>query len=259
MRIFLYFLGFILLFLGSHQLYSQEGFTSPTIQDLYSKKVGNLRLSSLKFDLGIIKNNEIIYDTIRLYNSGSLPIHISLPLKMPLFMKVNIKGNPIQAGGRGFITMYYDASKKNDFGFVLDRIQLNTDDLIQPQKYISVSATIEENFPLSSIGDTITIKSRIPEVSYSYGILKQGEKASHIFKIYNDGRKKLLLHKIKSNNVCLKATFSKKEILAGDSAIILAEFDSSGKLGIDSRIFSLYTNNPNQPEVKFEMKGVVIK
>lgn len=259
MRICYSILSVLLVLLVKQWSFSQEGSTSPTIQDQYPKKAGNLRMTSTKFDLGKIKNNEIIHDTIRMYNSGSLPINITLPLKMPLFMKVNIKGNPLQAGGKGYIALNYDASKKNDFGFVMDRIQLNTDDINQPQKYISVSATIEENFPLFAIGDTLIVKTRITDVSYSYGIIKQGEKASHIFKIYNDGSKKLLLHKIKSSCMCLKATFSKKEIFAGDSAIILAEFDSSGKLGKDSRIFSLYISDPDMSEVKFEVKGEVVK
>ena len=80
-------------------------------------------------------------------------------------------------------------------------------------------------------------KALIPETSFNFGKIIQGEKVSHFFKIYNAGKKTLLLHKIKTNNGCIKASFSKKEIAAGDSAIILSEYDSFGKLGKELRIF----------------------
>ena len=259
MRINLYIFICILVFYIKYPSFSQDGNTTPTFQDQFAKKSGNLRMSSSKFDLGRIKNNETRNDTIRLYNSGRLPMNITMPLKMPLYLKVIIKGSPLQAGGEGYIALFYDASKKNDFGFVLDRIQLNTDDINLPQKYFTVTANIEEFFPLTAISDTMKIKTRIPEMSFTYGKLRQGEKASHDFKIYNNGSKTLIIRKIKTNNVCLKASFSKKEITPGDSAIIRAEFDSSGKQGKDSRIFSLYINNPDMPEVKFEMNGEVIR
>ena len=259
MRIGIYILIILHVILIKFPSFSQRESTSPTLQDKYPKKSGNLRMSSSKFDLGRINTNEVRYDTIRLFNSGLLPINISLPLKMPLFYKVTIKNSPLPPGGDGYIALYYDASKKNDFGFVLDRIQFNTDDIDLPQKYINVSANIVEYFPNQILYDTINFNAHIPKTSFNFGKIRQGEKVSHIFKIYNIGKKPLILHKIKTNNACIKASFSKKNIASGDSAIIQSEYDSFGKIGKESRIFSLYINNPNMSEVNFEMLGEVFK
>ncbi len=252
------FILFVLL-LNAFSISAQHGITLPTLKDKFEKKLGNLRMSNTIIKLGRIKNNEVRYDTIRLFNDGQIPMNISLPLKLPLYMKVNIKGSPVAAGGEGYIALVYEASKKNDYGFVFDRIQLNSDDAVMPQKYITVTAVIDEFFPNEQLNDGMNAKALIPERSFNFEKLKQGEKISHYFKIYNVGKRPLLLHKIKTNNGCIKASFSKKEIAPGDSAIILSEYDSFGKLGKELRIFSLYINDPLLPEVKFEINGEVSK
>ena len=238
---------------------AQRAISLPTIKDKFEKKLGNLRMSNTIFKLGRIKNNEVRYDTILLLNEGQIPMNISLPLKLPSYIKINIKGSPVPAGGEGCIALIYEASKKNDYGFVIDRIQLNTDDVEMPQKYITVTAVIDEFFSNQQLNDGMNPKAQIPETSFSFGRINQGERVSHFFKIYNVGKRPLLLHKIKTNNSCIKASFSKKEIASGDSAIILSEYDSFGKLGNEARIFSLFINDPLLPEVKFEMKGEVNK
>ena len=259
MRIQLVLAIFSISLFNAFSISAQRPITSPTIKDKFEKKVGNLRMSNTIFKLGRIKNNEVRNDTILLLNEGPIPINISLPLKLPSCLKININGSPIPAGGEGYLALIYEASKKNDYGFVIDRIQLNTDDVEMPQKYITVTAVIDEFFPNQQLNDSTCAKALIPERSFNFEKLKQGEKISHFFKIYNAGKRPLLLHKIKTNNTCIKASFSKKEIAPGDSAIILSEYDSFGKLGKEVRVFSLYINDPLLPEVKFEIKGEVNK
>ncbi len=259
MRIQLVIVVFSVFLLNAFSISAQRAITSPTLKDKFEKKVGNLRMSNTIFKLGKIKNNEVRYDTILLLNESQVPMNISLPLKLPSYIRININGSPVAAGGVGYISLIYEASKKNDYGFVIDRIQLNSDDVEMPQKYITVTAIIEEFFTNQQLNDGMNPKAQIPETSFGFGRIKQGEKISHFFKIYNEGKQPLKLHKIKTNNSCIKASFSKKEIAPGDSAIILSEYDSFGKLGKELRYFSLYINDPLSPEVKFEMKGEVIK
>lgn len=259
MRLQLVLVTFSVFILNTSTISAQRAITAPTIKDKFEKKLGNLRMSNTIFKLGRIKNNEIKYDTILLLNESQVPMNISLPLKLPSYIKINIKGSPVPAGGEGYIALIYEASKKNDYGFVIDRIQLNSDDVEMPQKYITVTAVIDEFFPSQKLNDSMSAKALIPERSFNFEKLKQGEKISHFFKIYNVGKQPLILHKIKTNNSCIKASFSKKEIAPGDSAIILSEYDSFGKLGKELRYFSLYLNDPRSPEVKFEIKGEVNK
>ena len=115
MRLQLVLVTFSVFILNTSTISAQRAITAPTIKDKFEKKLGNLRMSNTIFKLGRIKNNEIKYDTILLLNESQVPMNISLPLKLPSYIKINIKGSPVPAGGEGYIALIYEASKKNDY------------------------------------------------------------------------------------------------------------------------------------------------
>lgn len=230
--------------------------TPPTLNDQYGKKLGNLLFTKSTLSLGHIKNNEVRLDSIRMFNSGSTAITVSYQNKMQ-FLKVEPSQLAVEPGKEGLLVVSYDASKKNDFGFVLDRISLSTNDALMPTKTVNVTATIDEYFPLT--GDSLQPKARFNETLFNYGELRAGEKASHDFSLYNDGQKTLKIHKAKSTCGCIKVTVLKSEIEPGQSGTIRIEFDSFGKEGKDSRSISIFVNDPLMPELRLEMAGNVIK
>jgi len=257
-RIFSAFIFFICCLFSVHTSFSQ-GSTAPTFNDQYSKKLGNLRLTSTKFDLGRVKSNAYINDTIRIYNAGKIPMKIQIIQKIPPYMRVLVKGTPLNPGGYGYISLTYDCSRKNDLGFTMEQVQLVTNDSSMLNKNIYITATIEEYFSPSVMNDSLRAKIRVSEKYYSYNKIKQGEIVVHDYKIYNDGKKTLLLRKVKPGAGNIKCTLSKMELAAGDSAVIHVEFDTSGKIGKDSRKFSLYSNDPFMSELVFELNGEILK
>jgi hypothetical protein len=102
-------------------------------------------------------------------------------------------------------------------------------------------------------------KARWSEANYDYGQIKQGDKISHQFVVYNDGKKDLLIHKAKTSCSCLKTNISKNTVAAGDSSIVKVDFDSFGKEGKDSRKVNVYLNDYVRPDVTIEVKGEVSK
>jgi hypothetical protein len=236
-----------------------QGHSAPTFGDQYSKKLGRLRLSSTKFDLGRVKSNEYINDTIRIYNSGKSPMKISITQKIPVYMRVIVRNTVLNPGGYGYIALTYDCSRRNELGFTMDQVQLVTNDSMQLVKNIYVTATIEEYFPPSVLQDSLRAKIRIPEQSFSYNTVRQGTKISHDYKIFNDGNKNLLLRKVRTGTGNIKCAISKNEILPGDSALLHVEFDTAGILGKDRRQLSLFTNDALMSEFIFELTGEIIK
>ncbi len=236
-----------------------QGTTAPTFNDKYSKKLGNLRLSSTKFDLGRVKTTDYIYDTIRIFNAGKSQIKIQILQKIPPYMRVLVKGSPLNPGGYGYISLTYDCSRRNDFGFTMDQVQLVTNDSAMLIKNIYITATITEFFPPAVMQDSMRAKIRAGEQFYTYRLVKQGEIVIHDYKIFNEGKKPLQLHKVKPGGGNIKYTLSKKEILPGDSAVMHIEFDTSGKIGKDSRKISLFTNDAWMPEFVFELNGEITR
>lgn len=229
--------------------------SSPTLKDIYTKKIGNLRFSTSTMAFGKVYSNQIKQDTIHLMNSGTSEITLLINSKTD-YLKVVLSSDKIGAGQEGWIAVLYDVSKKKDYGFVLDRITLNTNDKEQPIKNINITSTIEEYFDHK---DSLSPKAVFNHFSYQYGEIFQGEKIDHDFIITNAGVNPLIIHKVKSTCGCIKTSLTKTEISKGESAIIHVDFDSFGKEGKDSRSIYVYLNDPEKSTVTLDLNGIVKK
>lgn len=255
---FIRLVTFCLLFTVVHTGIAQVA--APLLKDKFGKRNGNLRFSSITLAFGKIKSNEVRTDTLHLFNAGERSMTLSLGSKIPGHLQVVLGQASLEPNAEGWMAVTFDAARKNDFGFVFDRFLLLTNDSIQPSKALNVSATISEYFPVMSAEDSSTVqKSRVSEMYFDYGRIHQGDKASHNFVIYNDGKRDLQIHKVKSNCGCIRSTISKSVVPPSDSSVVQIEFDSFGKEGKDSRKVNVYLNDPAQPELKLEIKGEVFK
>jgi hypothetical protein len=233
--------------------------SDPLMNDRFSKKLGNLWLSTSLLKIGKIKNNGSKTDTVRIYNGGMRNMSLA-PGKIPVHMHVTFGSWDLAPKMESWIAVSYDAVKKNDYGFVLDRFEIITNDSVQPKKIISVSAYLQEYFGVMSAEDSLNIqKARWIETSYDYGKIRQGSKVTHNFAIVNDGKRDLYIRKLRSNCNCMKMSTSSDTIAPGATVSLLVEFDSANKEGKDSRKMNVFLNDPARPEVVLEMKGEIEK
>lgn len=233
--------------------------SNPTLNDRFSKKTGSLRMSSSIVKIGRIKSNETRTDTMKIFNDGATDLSISQG-KIPQHLRVSLGTQSLAPKAESWIAVTYNASQKSDYGFVLDRIELITNDSIQPRKSISVTANIEEYFHPMNAEDSVVIqKARWIETIYDYGRIKQGTKITHNFAVVNDGKRDLLIRKTKSSCGCLKTSASTDTIAPGVTGYITIEFDSYNKEGKDSRKMNVYINDPSKPKVVIELKGEIEK
>lgn len=253
-RLFLVFFIF-----NSIYSFSQQVESGPSLQDQYRKKVGNLRFSKTTIAFGKIKNNEVLTDTIYIYNTGKNEITIAAPAKLPAFLSVTINVGSLKPGEKGWMIVNYDAAKRNDFGIVFDRFFLTTSDDDQAAKNINLTATLQEFFPPAAEGDTLFAKAVFPETVFDFGRIKQGEKVSKIFTVSNSGTKILLIRAVKNTCGCIKSSANKMEINPGESVSIKVDYDSFAKEGKETKTVFIYLSDPSMSEVKIEVRGEVFK
>lgn len=253
-RVFLVFFIF-----NSFYSFSQQVESGPSLQDQFIKKVGNLRFSKTTIAWGKIKNNEVLTDTIYIYNAGKNEITIAAPAKTPVFLSVSVNVGSLKPGEKGWMIVNYDAAKRNDFGVVFDRFFLTTSDDDQAAKNINLTATIQEFFPPALEGDTLITKVVFPETIFDFGRIKQGDKVSKIFTVSNSGTKKLFIRAVKNTCGCIKSIANRMEINPGESASIKVDYDSFAKEGKENKTVFVYFSDPTFSEVKIEVKGEVFK
>ena len=100
-------------------------------------------------------------------------------------------------------------------------------------------------------------KVSAPKASVDFGNLFQGEKASHTFTFQNAGDAPLLIDKVRSSCGCTAVMVSRKELQPGEQGEIKTTFDSTRFRGpIEKKVY-LYSNDPQQPTLKFTLRATV--
>ena len=80
------------------------------------------------------------------------------------------------------------------------------------------------------------------EEMHNFGTLQSGEIAVYTFEFKNSGDNNLLIKDVETDCGCIKADFSKKQILPGKTGIIEVEFDSAGLWGKQFKSIEIHAN-----------------
>jgi hypothetical protein len=228
-----------------------------TIEDEYRYSMGALRLKANHLAFGSVNNTgkkdyrmEIINNSDKQINLGfqRVPDHIDIKF-VPEVLKPNEKGAVVAT---------YDAAKKNDWGMLIDRINVTVDGVYERSYSLVVSANVVEDFSSLSVSDLSKAPvAAVDNPEVSFGQMKQNEKFEHEFVLTNSGKSTLYIRKIKSSCGCTAARPDKLQIEPGDSVNIKTVFNSAGKRGNQNQSVTIITNDPKRSNLVLRIKGEV--
>lgn len=96
------------------------------------------------------------------------------------------------------------------------------------------------------------------ENNFDFGVVIQGEKVSHIFKLKNKGKKDLIIGDVSASCGCTVPKFSSQPIKPGDEGQIEVIFNSSGRMGKQIKNLTIYANTtPNKTQLTFTADVIV--
>jgi hypothetical protein len=88
---------------------------------------------------------------------------------------------------------------------------------------------------------------------HDFGTITEGQKVSYTYKIKNTGEAPLIIQSAQPSCGCTVPTFSKDPIPVGGSGFVTAEFDSSGKPGINNKTITITSNTwPKVTTLRFK-------
>lgn len=99
---------------------------------------------------------------------------------------------------------------------------------------------------------------------HDFGTVNEGQKVTHIYKVKNTGNAPLIIQSAQPSCGCTVPDWTKEPIPVGGSGFVKAEFDSSGKPGINNKTITVTANTwPKTTTLRFkamvtpkaEMKG----
>lgn len=225
----------------------------------YPITIGNLKLMNNHLAFNDIKNSDVRTDSVKVFNNWESPMNISFQ-QVPPNVKIVCHPSTLQSAKSGYIVVTYDAKKRNDFGLLFDRVAIRTNDVIQPIKILNISARIIEDF------STLTPKQikKAPKIvfddtDYDFGTVKSGDVVKYSFTFSNEGKRDLMIRKVKSSCGCTATTPADKVIKKGGKSTIKIAFNTHGRTGRQHKTVTVITNDPNNPEVVLNIHGEVTK
>jgi hypothetical protein len=86
------------------------------------------------------------------------------------------------------------------------------------------------------------------ETSHDFGDIYQGDKVSTVFKFQNSGNEPLILSNVSTTCGCTAPNWPKEPIAPGKSGEITVTFNSAGKMGVQNKVVTIYSNAVNAQE-----------
>lgn len=91
------------------------------------------------------------------------------------------------------------------------------------------------------------------ETEYDFGVIKEGEKVSHTYRLKNTGEVPLIIQDVKPTCGCTAPDWTKTPIPPGGEGFVKAEFDSHGKPNMQNKFVTVTANTwPKTTRLSFK-------
>lgn len=113
---------------------------------------------------------------------------------------------------------------------------------------------------VSAVGfaQMIPPKAATQQMEYDFGDIPRGEHVKYDFVISNVGGDLLKLSDVRASCGCTAAKPEKDDLAPGESTNIHVDFNSTGRTGRQTKYITVKTNDPDNPEIRFKLTGVVV-
>lgn len=83
------------------------------------------------------------------------------------------------------------------------------------------------------------------KTTQEFGDIKQGQVVNAVFKFKNTGKTPVILSNVQTTCGCTVPTWTKEPIAPGKTAEINATFNSTGKMGMQNKVITVFSNAKN--------------
>ena len=217
-----------------------------------------IRLESTHMAFTKMTPNAKKTEQIKVINSSDSTIKINF-FNVPKHITIKCIPESIKPGEAGVFVATYDASLRNDWGFVVDNIYIILNNQRNNYKNrLALSVNIEEDFSSWTEAQKINAPViEIPEKVFNFGEIMQGDKVEHKFKVTNTGKSNLKLRKIKASCGCTAIKPEKMELTPGESIYITTIFNSAHKKGRQNKSITIISNDPKSTNILLRVSGNV--
>ena len=229
-----------------------------TLEDVYRYSMGGIRMVTNHVSFAQILKGKTSTQEVEIINVSENPVKISFS-KVPSHILIKAVPEVLKPNEKGKIEVNYNSELKNEWGFVIDRVDVMLNDQFDGNNRLTVSATIEEDFA-SWTPDQL---ANAPSISFDnntfdFKEIKQGEKAEHVFTITNQGKSDLIIRNVKASCGCTAVSPVDDIIKPGATTTMKVIFNSTGKTGKQNKTITIISNDPQKSRTILWVKGDVV-
>ena len=229
-----------------------------TIEEIYSRIMGDFRFKTNHLSFDRVYFDKVKIDTLEFISVAKDPVKIGCKIEGYPHLAVRFVPEKLKTNEKGLMIVSYDAKKRNDWGFTIDRFYLTQDGKEINGGLITISASIEENFSaLTQEQRNNAPKIEFVLVNYDFGTIEEGQSAEHEFEFSNTGKSDLIIRKIKPSCGCTTVEPADKVIGPGKKSSFKASFNTKGFSGRNAKSITVISNDPVNPTIILRMSGVV--
>lgn len=219
-------------------------------------EVGHLMFRNSSFNLGkVYVNKDPVSVEFPTYNRGKDTVKI-LSVTAPPHISVLLP-KKIAPAASAAIRITYDASIKKEYGFLTEKIVLNTSDESQPEKIFSVHVTAEEYFPKLTTAELASAPVfKLDHYSIDLGKI-QTQFTKRTVTYQNTGKKPLIIRHMQSSCVCLTIQPTARVLQPGQAGELQFTFNSEGRGGPQNKFITVYTTDPTNPVQRLTIQAIV--
>ena len=184
-------------------------------------------------------------------NSENKPARLQVISEHP-HLTVSVSPTTLTKDQKATISIKYDATNKNDWGFVTDKIQLQVNDKTTGD--ITVAATISEDFSHYNGNFEKAPAISLSETEYTLNDLDKNSTYTHEFTIQNIGKSELVIRKIKTSDSNLSVTASRDTVKPGKKIKVNLSVKTGNAQKL-IKIIQFTTNDPHNPIMTYKLIG----
>ena len=91
-------------------------------------------------------------------------------------------------------------------------------------------------------------KITFQEATFEFGEITQGDKVTHVFTYENSGNEPLIISNVRTTCGCTATNWEREPLAPGETASITVNFNSAGKMGIQTKVVTIMSNAVNSTE-----------
>jgi hypothetical protein len=228
-----------------------------TIEDEYKFAFGPIRMDMNHLSFGTVYKGQVQVKEVNMINTSTQPQTVKLE-NVPAHLAVKVNPATLGPNQKGKIEITYNSAKKDDWGFIIDRMDIFINGVTENANKLIVSANIEEDFTkISAAEKANAAKISFAQNTFDFGTIKQGESVSYEYNFTNTGKSNLIIRKVTAACGCTAAITTADMIPAGKTGTIKTTFNSAGKMGQQNKTITVITNDPENPKVILWIKGEI--